>query len=92
LAVITAVVAYYIQKPVNWDGPAQARRPRSFFPLHLLAVTLFATGLGSLAPRRESSWLQCIRPGGDAGLNIGIFTEHACGGLARLEKVSLSLS
>jgi hypothetical protein len=53
--VITAIVAYYVQKPINWDGLGKFGAIALLFPLHLLAVTLLATGLGWLALRRGIS-------------------------------------
>ena len=92
LAVITAIVAYYIQKPVNWDGIGKVGAVALLFPLHLLVVALLATVLGALALRR-GFFLATMAFGLVAMLaSISAFLPSMLiWRLARLEKVTLSL-
>src|SRR5438552_7578541 len=60
LTVLMAGLAYCMVRPVRWDGPGKFGGAALFFPLHLLAFTLFAAVLAFLAKRagaRLAAWV-----------------------------------
>jgi len=60
LTVLMAGLAYCMVRPVRWDGPGKFGGAALFFPLHLLAFTLFAAVLALLAKRagaRLAAWV-----------------------------------
>src|SRR5438094_2459527 len=77
LTVLMAGLAYCMVRPVRWDGPGKFGGAALFFPLHLLAFTLFAAVLALLAKRagaRLAAWV--IRPGGDPDGGDGADADH----------------
>ncbi len=60
LTLLMAGLAYCMVRPVRWDGPGKFGGAALFFPLHLLAFTLFAAVLAFLAKRagaRPAAWV-----------------------------------